>query len=219
MVIYAILTISVIEGDAAMNIDLTSWNKVREEKQKIVINAGFLCFGQNGYKKTSVQDIATAANISKASLFQYFGSKKDMYLFLYDFAGREIDRRVPVGMDDYFDCAEGYIQTMAIVSRDYPNLFEFLILQAQRRDFSEIEELLDVANDVCETNLDTIFAHVDWGRFRDGFDQETVMNLFNWITAGCMSQLSGTMSQEKVYEEMMRYLKLLKPAMYKPKYV
>jgi AcrR family transcriptional regulator len=199
-----------------MNIDLTNFNKISAEKQKTVINAGFLCFGQNGYKKTSVQDIATTAEIAKASLFQYFGSKKGMYLFLYDFAGKEINRRIPEGMDDYFDCAQMYVQTLADVSRDYPNLFDFLILQAQRRDFSEIEELLNTANDVCQTNLDTIYAHVDWNKFQDGFDKEVVTNLFNWITSGCISELSGQMPQEDVYAEMIRYLRLLKPVMYKP---
>lgn len=202
-----------------MNLDLTNFNKISAEKQKTVINAGFQCFGQNGYGKTSVADIAKAAGISKASLFQYFGTKQDMYLFLYDFAGKEMTKRQPKGTDDYFECAEIYIKTMAEVSRDYPNFFDFLILQAQRRDFFEVEGILAVADDVCSTNLDTLFADVDWSRFRNGFNKEAVQNLFNWLSCGCITQFSQTMKQEQVFEEMLRYLKLLRQAMYKPEYL
>ena len=198
-----------------LNIDLTNFNKISAEKQKTVINAGFLCFGQNGYKKTSIQDIADTAGISKASIFQYFGNKKDMYLFLYDFAGKEVANRTSEGTDDYFECAELYVHALADMSKDFPNLFDFLILQSQRKDFSEIEELLDVANTVCQNNLDTLYSRVDWGRFRDGFDKDTVQNFFNWMASGCITQLSAKMPQKKVYEEMLRYLGLFKSAMYK----
>jgi len=201
-----------------LNIDLTNFQKISAAKQKTVINAGFRCFGQNGYKKTSIQDIADAAGISKASLFQYFGNKKDMYLFLYDFAGKEVANRTAEGTNDYFECAEMYVRSLADMSKDYPNLFDFLILQSQRKDFSEIEELLDVANAVCQNNVDTLYTRVDWSRFRDGFDRDTIQNLFNWMTSGCIAQLSAEMPQEKVYEEMLRYLRLFKSAMYKPEY-
>ena len=202
-----------------MNIDLTNFNKISTGKQKIVINAGFLCFGQYGYKKTSMQDIANAAGISKASLFQYFKSKKKMYLFLYDFAGKEVANRISEGTNDYFECAEMYVRSLADMSKDFPNLFDFLVVQSQRKDFPEVEELLDVANAVCQDNIDTLYSHVDWSRFRNGFDKETIQNLFNWITSGCIAQLSTEMPQEKVYDEMLRYLGLFKPAMYKSGYL
>ena len=45
-----------------------------EEKQITIINAALQCFGKFGYDKASVNDIAVTAHISKASVFQYFGS-------------------------------------------------------------------------------------------------------------------------------------------------
>ena len=47
-----------------------------EEKRLTILNAAFQCFGKFGYEKASINDIAVAAHISKASVFQYFGSKK-----------------------------------------------------------------------------------------------------------------------------------------------
>ncbi|MDO4546086.1 MAG: TetR/AcrR family transcriptional regulator [Bacillota bacterium] len=202
-----------------MNIDLTNFHKISPEKQKTVINAGFRCFGENGYKKTSVADIAEAAGISKASLFQYFGTKKNMYLFLYDFAGKETANRAEEGTDDYFECAEKYIRSLAEVSHEYPNLFDFLVLQTQRTDYAEVEALPEVADAVCQLNVDLLYAKVDWSRFKDGFDADTVQNMFNWLTSGCIAQLSATMPQEQVYNEIFRYLRLLKSALYRTEFL
>lgn len=197
-----------------MDINLSSFYNIPPEKQKAVINAGFLCFGQNGYNKASVADIAKAAGVSKASIFQYFGSKEKLYLFLYDFAGREVSARIRGGSEDFFECAELYVKSLAELSADYPNLFDFLVLQAQRKDFADVEGLLEVADSVCEWNLSTLYDKVDWSRFREGFDRETVINLFNWFSCGCIVQFSQMMPPKQVFEEMLRYLHLLKAALY-----
>ena len=44
-----------------------------QEKQATIRNAALACFARHGYEKTSINDIAVAAGISKASIFQYFG--------------------------------------------------------------------------------------------------------------------------------------------------
>ena len=44
-----------------------------EEKRLTILNAALQCFGKFGYEKASINDIAVAAHISKASVFQYFG--------------------------------------------------------------------------------------------------------------------------------------------------
>ena len=56
-----------------------------EEKQITIINAALQCFGKFGYDKASVNDIAVTAHISKASVFQYFGSKKQLYTYLLEY--------------------------------------------------------------------------------------------------------------------------------------
>ena len=52
-----------------------------EEKRLTILNAALQCFGKFGYEKASINDIAVAAHISKASVFQYFGSKKSNSTF------------------------------------------------------------------------------------------------------------------------------------------
>ena len=40
-----------------------------EEKRLTILNAALQCFGKFGYEKASINDIAVAAHISKASVF------------------------------------------------------------------------------------------------------------------------------------------------------
>lgn len=56
--------------------DLERFFRLSEEKQNSIIDAALKAFGINGYKKTSVSDIAAEAGISKAMVFHYFGTKR-----------------------------------------------------------------------------------------------------------------------------------------------
>ena len=62
-----------------------------EEKRLTILNAAFQCFGKFGYEKASINDIAVAAHISKASVFQYFGSKKQLYIYLLEYCKKIIE--------------------------------------------------------------------------------------------------------------------------------
>ncbi len=53
-----------------------------EEKQQMILNAGFHVFSQNTYRKSPMSEIAAEAGISKSLLFHYFRNKKELYLFL-----------------------------------------------------------------------------------------------------------------------------------------
>ena len=56
------------------------------EKRQRIITAGFYVFSQNSYKKSSMNEIAQQAQISKSLLFFYFKNKRELYLFLWDTA-------------------------------------------------------------------------------------------------------------------------------------
>jgi AcrR family transcriptional regulator len=49
-----------------------------DEKSKIILETAAKFFSKNGFFATSVQDIAEACNISKATIYQFFNSKEDI---------------------------------------------------------------------------------------------------------------------------------------------
>lgn len=54
-------------------------NLVKENKREAILNAAFTTFKLYGYRKTSMDDIATALGISRASLYSYFENKDDIF--------------------------------------------------------------------------------------------------------------------------------------------
>lgn len=50
-----------------------------EEKQELIINAAENQFIRFGFRKTTMEDIAKAAGIGKATLYYYFKSKEDIF--------------------------------------------------------------------------------------------------------------------------------------------
>jgi AcrR family transcriptional regulator len=72
-----------------------------------IVEAAHTLFEQRGFRDTAVDDIAKAADVSRATLYQYFASKEHLFVELVDRSGDELNRRVrtlgPLG-----PTAEGY---------------------------------------------------------------------------------------------------------------
>lgn len=52
----------------------------REDTLTLIRAASFRMFGRYGYEGVSMQDVATAADITKAALYWHYSSKDDLYL-------------------------------------------------------------------------------------------------------------------------------------------
>ena len=86
---------------------LINFHNLPIEKQNIIIDTALSLFGANGYKKTSISDIAAAAGIFKTMVFHYFGNKKSLYFYLFDGCSRTLKNAFYENFDksvtDFFD--------------------------------------------------------------------------------------------------------------------
>ncbi|MDO5401649.1 MAG: TetR/AcrR family transcriptional regulator [Eubacteriales bacterium] len=190
------------------------FEKAPPEKQLSVINAGFRCFGKDGFQKTAMSEIAQAAGVSKAALFHYFGTKAELYDFLFRFACDEISRKIPVGTEDFMECISIGTKVKFEVMARYPGMYDFLVAVMQDES-GEAETLRRNANTrAIEEGSMTLFAKVDWSKFRPNVSPADAMNLVTWVSMGC---LKGNLekSQGEILSEVERYLDLIKKAIYK----
>ncbi len=81
--------------------NLDKFHALDEAKQNEIINAGLFVFGNSGYKKAYISEIAECAGISKSMVFYYFGSKKELYMYLLEVVFHEIA--------DPFDTSEIFV--------------------------------------------------------------------------------------------------------------
>jgi hypothetical protein len=77
-------------------------------------------------------------------------------------------------------------------------------LQAQRKDHEDIKELSGFESKIIEHSRSILFGKVDWTRFQNGYNKETIFNITTWITCGCLSEFSEALTEAKVYKELER---------------
>jgi len=200
-----------------------NFDKLSDEKRLSIINAGILCFSRSGYKKTAISEIAEEAGISKAAIFHYFSTKKDLYIFLYNYINEELYKSLATGIEkgieDFFECAAVYMQARLRLCKTHPGMYELFRMHAKKTGFDEIEELSKIAKKRVKKDVSMIFSKVNVNKFLDCYDLDKISKLVSWIETGCLTELAETMSIEEVHSEMERYLHIIKKAVYKPEYL
>lgn len=64
------------------------------EKKEEIFNTATYLFSKKGYMSTSVQDIAKACNISKATIYKCFNSKEDILIYIIKYFNNQMVRLV-----------------------------------------------------------------------------------------------------------------------------
>ena len=56
----------------------------RDAKRQQILEAAAACFAREGYHATSMEEVASAAAISKGSLYDYFKNKEDLFFGVFE---------------------------------------------------------------------------------------------------------------------------------------
>ena len=78
------------EGMAAKTSDATQCKGPSADKRAVILDSALDLFRHYGYRRTSMEDIAQAANVAKGTLYLYFKSKDE----LFEALARQIAERV-----------------------------------------------------------------------------------------------------------------------------
>lgn len=195
------------------------------EKQNTIIDAALICFGTNGYKKASVSDIATAAGISKAMVFHYFGTKKALYLYLIDLCGNtlmnEVNSKFDASVTDFFDRIKLAADIEISVMKQHPGIISFIssvFYEIDEEVKTDIKAILPKGEDFRSK---FVLTGMDASKFKDEVDPKLVLKMLTWVSEGYMSELPSVASfdievMSKVFEEC---LNLLKNNFYKEEYL
>ena len=75
-----------------------------EQRRESILAAANEAFGDHGYEHVRIDDVAAAAGISKALIYEHFASKQELYIELmnnaaYDMVGRLVEAAAAPGME------------------------------------------------------------------------------------------------------------------------
>ena len=108
----------------------TTFEKLSPEKQKLILHAAINEFSENGYAQASCNKIVRGCSISKGSLFQYFGSKEGLFVYICKRFIRKVKDAVKQTSPEergFFDLIRGVLLSgVAFIDR-YPEFFQIYV--------------------------------------------------------------------------------------------
>ncbi|OXT07381.1 transcriptional regulator [Thermoanaerobacterium thermosaccharolyticum] len=194
------------------------------EKRKKIIDAAMTCFAISGYKKTSINDIANTAKVSKALIFHYFGSKKALYLYLLELCGNiflnEINEKFDSNITDFFDRIKHVTEIEISILKKYPAMPSFLKSAYFENDDEVKDDIKAILfNEELENLRNKIALGVDTSKFKDDIDPKMIMKIFTLLTDGYLSKLpANEIDLDVLCHEFYGYIDLFKKNFYKEEY-
>lgn len=141
------------------------YEKGRERRAEI-LRAALDLIGRNGFRGSTLQDIADAVGVSKAGVLHYFDSKAELYaevLRLRDREGTPADR--PLDVDDFVGNMRENADVPGLV-----HLFTALAAEAVEEEHGAHAFFVERYADVRERLEHAVRAAVDDGRLRSDVD-------------------------------------------------
>jgi TetR/AcrR family transcriptional regulator, cholesterol catabolism regulator len=104
-----------------------------DERYRDILRAGALVFRQNGYPNSTLQDVADAVGLSRATLYYYIGTKEELLAEILNKPLLEMTRRVKILAGSKASPRERLRQAISLqfeaFERYYPEMFVFLAEQ------------------------------------------------------------------------------------------
>lgn len=203
---------------------LENFLNLPKEKQDRITDAALAAFAANGYKKTSVSDIAKASGTSKAAIFHYFGTKKVLYFYLIDLCvtllKAEISGKFDSGVTDFFEKIKLAASIKVAVLKKHPAIFAFLNSMYFENDEEVKKKIKSLLANSQNYGYGFIADGVDASKFKDGIDPEAVLRMLVLLEEGVLSELPDLNEADidQITSDFYKYMNLIKNNFYKDEF-
>ena len=191
------------------------------DKQNTILNSAMAEFAQYDYKKASTDAIILRAGISKGLLFHYFGSKKSLYLYLFQYAMQflvtEMRKDVLPNETDFFALLENAQKSKIGIMRKHPDLFPFLTNAYIESDPAVAPTLSRENAGIMHQSREAILARADDSKFKDGVSMAQTLDMILWMSDGLMRDRirEAPYDLDAINDEYLSCLAILKQNLYK----
>lgn len=202
---------------------MTKLLELDPQRRDAILNAALKEFSLRGYDNASTNIIAKEAGISKALMFHYVSSKRELFLMVYDYFSdimeKEYFKRMNYEEKDIFDkLHQSYVLQIALIQK-YPWITELNKLSHITKSEEINEELKK--RQIHSDCYPQLFNEVDETKFRKGLDIEISKQFIYWANIGFTNQLLDKIrnTEEKIasdvlLEKLDKYFEELKKIFY-----
>lgn len=205
----------------------SKFRSLKPEKQERILNAAIKEFAKKGYKNAATDDMVQEANISKGALFHYFNSKKDLFLFLYDYTleivMNEFFKKIDLEEKDILKRLRQVLLIEFTLINRHPDMLDF-IKTANIENCDEVKNDLESRNkEYLANSYRKVLGDFDGSRFKEGTDIKRAVNVIIWTMEGFAAKEKEKLKEcpitelnfDEILTEMDIYFELLKTCFYK----
>lgn len=186
------------------------------EKRRRILNAAYQVFAENSYQKAPMSEIAAAGGISKSLLFHYFGSKRELYLFLWENAVERTRRAVRaervLETEDFFVMLERSLRAKCGLMRRYPHLYAFSLRAYYEQDPAVGDAVRQSFARAGSRSERLALERLDRSRLRPDVEPHAMYTEILYAADGCMLRhyRAGPIDPDRLEQEMQQLLVLWK---------
>lgn len=196
-------------------------------KRNNLLTVAMSKFAKNGYKKTATDEIISEAEISKGLLFHYFGTKKDLYTFLFEYASATImqDFYAQIDMEekDILERLRKMFLLKLQLTNKYPSIFNFVASAYFEKDPAVSSEINKYSTEMFLDAQKKILRDIDLSLFKENNNIQKVIDIIIYTLRGYSEAqaLEGKLVEdynkehERYIKEIDEYITLLRNAFYK----
>lgn len=162
-----------------------AFKRLNLDKQNIILMSAIEEFFKYDFKDASTNRIVEKAEISKGSLYYYFGSKSDLYSVCQNYTFNVFKDFV----ETYTQSYEGFIERLVRVNsfkqqfqNKHPEVLNFFIHQYYKSLFPE--EILKELKQIDSEFKLRLAEDINFSLFRDDINIDHAMQLITWTIQG-----------------------------------
>jgi len=161
----------------------------KKETRQAIMEAAIRLFGEQGYEGTSIEDLASAANIGKGTIYGYFATKQEIF---QAFCDEEIEASFKAVRESVDPEAPLLQQLVALF------MFQFQFVTENREFGRHLLREVAFPKETSEKSLEHVQQYIDAlegllerakekGQIRRDIDLNTATGSFYMLYLGCLS--------------------------------
>lgn len=197
-----------------------------DARKNRILEAALTEFSEKGYKKASTNTIVKEAKVSKGLLFHYFISKKELYIYLYNFALETITSELYEGVNFADRDVLNRVAASAVQKIESYRKHPMFVRLFENHVFVEDEDILartsEFSQKIALESYEKIFSNIDYFFFNDRINIDNALEVIKWtvdrISNDWLTSHNYTYKPEaygRLVEDINIYLELFRDSFYK----
>ncbi|APH15652.1 bacterial regulatory s, tetR family protein [Clostridium sporogenes] len=200
---------------------------IPEDKKEAILEAALEEFAIGGYENASTNKIVEKAGISKGLLFHYFGNKKGLFVYVYnyyfEFLKRELYMKVDTKERDILERVKKWTMIKMELMSKYPSVFMLFIkstLNMPRDINSTLEKIQSKERKEAYENF---LSNIDYSKFKENIDIQKCLKILMWTLEKYgeeyivlnINRPLLEINKDNIKKEIEEYVDILKAGFYK----